>query len=126
MSGSEQDNFDSENEPSESKQGSQTVAQLNDQLRCHAHGGQVAVTSGILDLGPGAVQLVWDAVRSFDQFSPDNDPYGEHDFGAITVLGHKVLWKIDYYDRNLQFGSPDPADPAVTTRVLTIMLAREY
>ena len=126
MSGSEQDNFDSENEPSVPNQGSQTIAQLNDQLRCHARGGQVAITSGILDLGPGAAQLVWDAVRSFDQFSPDNDPYGEHDFGAITVLGHKVLWKIDYYDRNLQFGSPDPADPDVTTRVLTIMLAKEY
>jgi hypothetical protein len=31
-----------------------------------------------------------------------------------------------YYDRKTEFGSSDPADPAVTTRVLTIMRADEY
>ena len=37
-----------------------------------------------------------------------------------------VFWKIDAYDRTLEFGSDDPADPSVTRRVLTIMLASEY
>jgi hypothetical protein len=55
-----------------------------------------------------------------------NDPYGEHDFGALTVEDRKIFFKIDYYDRALAGGSPDPADPRVTTRVLTIMLAEEY
>ena len=55
-----------------------------------------------------------------------NDPYGEHDFGKI-VHGHDtVFWKMSYYDRAMEFGSPDPADPAFTTRVMTVMLVEEY
>ena len=50
----------------------------------------------------------------------------EHDFGSFTLAGRKFFWKIDAYDIEMQFGSPDPADPAKTTRVLTIMLAEEY
>lgn len=95
MTGSEQDSFAPENDQSSSNPGSRRIAQLNDQLRCHARGGQIAITSGILALGTGLVQAVLEAVRSFDQFTSDNDPYGEHDFGALTVLGQRVFWKID-------------------------------
>ncbi len=59
-------------------------------------------------------------------FTPDNDPFGEHDFGAFEQNGERIVWKIDYYDLAMEFGSPDPADPYQTTRVLTIMLAGEY
>jgi hypothetical protein len=55
-----------------------------------------------------------------------NDPYGERDFGAFELAGEKLIWKIDYYDRMLRDASPDPADPAVTRRVLTLMLASDY
>jgi hypothetical protein len=65
-------------------------------------------------------------VRGFAKFEPANDPYGEHDFGAVDVAGQKFFWKIDYYDSKMEFGSDDPADPAKTTRVLTIMRADEY
>lgn len=65
-------------------------------------------------------------MNEFDAFSPDNDPYGEHDFGAVEIAGQRVFCKIDYYDTALEYGSPDPSDPAVTTRVLTVMLASEY
>ena len=51
---------------------------------------------------------------------------GEHDFGSFVLDAVKLFWKIDYYDRKLEYGSPDPADPAVTRRVLTILLAEEY
>lgn len=56
----------------------------------------------------------------------DNDPYGEHDFGSLIVDGNKVFWKIDYYDKGMQYASPDPANLSVTVRVMTIMLADEY
>jgi hypothetical protein len=66
------------------------------------------------------------AVAGFDTFTVENDPYGEHDFGSVSVRGSTVFFKIDCYDRDLRYHSPDPADPAVTCRVMTLMLAQEY
>lgn len=102
------------------------IRELNDRLRSTQRGGQMFATDGICGLGSGIVPLIMKAVAEFDDFTRDNDPYGEHDFGALTVMGHRINWKVDYYDRDLKYGSPDPANPAVTTRVLTIMLASEY
>ncbi len=56
----------------------------------------------------------------------DNDPHGEHEFGNFELAGRTFFFKIDAYDTEMRYGSPDPADPAKTTRVLTIMLADEY
>ena len=105
----------------------QQIARLNDQLRCHQKGGQMVITRGVLGLASGAhVQSVVAAVAAFTDFTSDNDPHGEHDFGAFEFAGAKLFWKIDYYDADMRFGSPDPADPDVTTRLLTIMLREEY
>ena len=101
------------------------IRALNNRLRTEQRGGQMLITKGICRLD-GITPFIVAAVAAFDEFTAGNDPYGEHDFGALTVLGHRVLWKIDYYDRSLTAGSPDPADESVTTRVLTIMLASEY
>jgi hypothetical protein len=60
------------------------------------------------------------------EFTDDNDPYGEHDFGSFGLCNRKFFWKIDYYDPQLEYGSEDPTDPQKTTRVLTLMLAEEY
>ena len=65
-------------------------------------------------------------IRAFDAFTEDNDPHGEHDFGVVEDGDVQCFWKIDLYDREMELMSPDPSDPAVTTRVLTIMLADEY
>ena len=103
-----------------------TIRRLNDAFRKSEAGGIAAVTPGIKALGMDALATIVVAVRDYDGFSADNDPYGEHDMGTLFHAGERVFWKIDYYDNELLYGSPDPADPTVTTRVLTIMLSSEY
>jgi hypothetical protein len=99
---------------------------LNDELRIHHRGGRIVITRGIQALGAEAVQRIDQAIASFDRFTKDNDPYGEHDFGSFEVNGHQFLWKIDYYNAQCLCASEDPSDPEKTTRVLTLMLAQDY
>jgi hypothetical protein len=84
------------------------------------------MTQGITTLSPTSQIEIMAKVRNFDDFSNDNDPYGEADFGAFDYEGNKIFWKIDYYDNSLEAGSENPADPEKTCRVLTVMLASEY
>jgi len=86
----------------------------------------VFVTSGIAALPDEAQGRILHQVASFDAFTENDDPYGEHDFGSFEFGRKTIFWKIDCYDRHLRYASPDPANPAVTTRVLTVMLAEEY
>lgn len=102
------------------------IRELNDRLRTTGLGGQTFVTRGIAALSDAHRAKVLLAVASFDDFQEENDPWKEHDCAVVAVEGHRVIWKIDYYDRELAMASPDPTDPAVTCRVLTIMLAEEY
>lgn len=103
------------------------IRRLNDQLRIgRGINITVVVTQGIQALGEDSLPKVLEAVARFDDFSEDNDPHHEHDFGAIDILGEKVFWKIDYFDNTMKWGSPDPANATKTWRVLTIMLAQEY
>lgn len=102
------------------------IARLNDQFRQTFIGGKVVMTARIAALPDTEQAQVIEAVRAFSAFTGDNDPNGEHDFGSFAIAGATFLWKIDYYDRDLEYGSEDPADPEVTTRVLTIMTAADY
>ena len=102
------------------------IRSLNDRLRIHGHGGMWMITEGITSLPPGQIKAVLKAVQTFSDFNPDNDPYGEHDFGSIKFDDETFFWKIDCYDRTRTFHSPDPSNPKVTIRVLTLMLASEY
>ena len=104
----------------------EAIKRLNDSFRQSLQGGRVLMTSGVSALPRETCAAILSRVREFTAFSKANDPYGEHDFGNFEEAGHKVYWKIDYYDSTMTYGSGDPADPARTTRVLTIMLAEEY
>ena len=126
MPRSHQENCASSPAPLVRAQRATRIRELNDRFRASPTGGIIMITPSIRDLGGTMTTLIASAVRTFDQFDGGNDPYREHDFGALTVGEHRVFWKIDYYDRRLEFGSPDPADPQVTMRVLTIMLAADY
>jgi len=101
-----------------------TIALLNDLARVTLADCRVVITQGIAALDD--LDAIMAKVQAFNDFNERNDPYGEHDFGAIQHGDNTVFWKMDYYDLDLFMHSPDPADPTVTQRVLTVMLAEEY
>ena len=104
----------------------QTIRALNDNLRLTWQGGKIVMSRAIACLPAKDQATIMQAVRSFRTFSKANDPYGEHDCAIFEAAGQRCMWKIDYYDAAMEFGSEDPADPSKTTRVLTIMLASDY
>src|SRR4030088_614127 len=102
------------------------IRALNDELRQFLLGGMAVITPGIAALGPEAVERLVKTIAVFDDFCHANDPHEEHDFGAFEFDGIGIFFKIDYYDKTLSFHSPNPADPSVTERVITILRADEY
>ncbi len=103
----------------------QRIRELNDRFRKTLNGGRVLITRGI-SAREDVAQII-ERVKSFDQFDAGNDPHLEHDFGAFQMSDtQQIFFKIDYYSLDLDFGSPDPSDPNVTARVLTVMLGSEY
>jgi ABC-type nitrate/sulfonate/bicarbonate transport system substrate-binding protein len=102
------------------------IAALNDELRQNLTGGMAVMTTGVAALGPEAVQRIVQTIAVYDDFCHANDPHQEHDFGSFEVEGQTIFFKIEYFDKSLTYHSPDPSDPSVTERVITIMLAEEY
>ena len=110
------------------------IAEQNDRFRSYIPFGQwsgepqgrVVVTRAVADMGPNFQIAAVLAVAKDGTFTEDNDPYGDHSFGAVTVEGRKLWWKIDLYDLAYQWGSEAPDDPARTRRVLTIMFPEDY
>lgn len=104
--------------------------------------GRAVMTAGFAALKDLDRHAAVTAIMAFDQFDEGNAPRGEHDFGAIyrlpsgewvqrrpedkKTIRETVFWKIDSYDKALEFGSEAPWDAEQTTRVLTILLASEY
>jgi len=101
------------------------IRALNDELRRKLPSGHAVITAGIAALGPEAVARIVKTIAVYDDFCHANDPYEEHDFGSFEADGHTILFKIDYLDKALTAHSPDPSDPSLTERVITIMLADE-
>jgi Protein of unknown function (DUF3768) len=104
----------------------QRIRALNDQLRQNLATGVAVMTPGVAALGEEATARIIKTIAVFDDFCHANDPHEEHDFGSFEAEGHTIFFKIDYFDRSLNYHSPDPTDPAVTVRVITLMLADGY
>ena len=104
----------------------EAIRALNDDLRQNLSAGTALITPGIAALGAEAVARIVKTIAIYDDFCHANDPYEEHDFGSFEVDRQTIFFKIDYFDKALASHSPDPADPSVTERVITIMLAEEY
>lgn len=103
------------------------IARLNDRLRKTGVYGKILLTGGARALTGDDVSELLKVIAAYSDFDADNDPHGERDFGAFDFRGAELMWKIDYYsDAEFRFGSDDPANPDVTQRVLTVLLAEEY
>ena len=102
------------------------IALQNDNFRKHLSQGTLVLTQGIRSNTKEDLEAIITKVRTFDSFDENNDPYGERDFGAFDYKGKKIFWKIDNYDREFLYLSPDVSNPRVTNKVLTIMYAEEY
>ena len=116
-----------EQKPIDPKERRITIQKLNDMQRCHWVGGEIIITRDVSELIGGAlVGEVLYIMASYDDFSRASDPHGEHDFGVFDAFGNEFFWKIDYFNLSKDGHSPDPADPQITCRVLTLMLATDY
>ena len=102
------------------------IALQNDNFRKHLSQGTLVLTQGIRSNTKEDLEAIITRVRTFDSFDENNDPYGERDFGAFDYKGKRIFWKIDNYDREFLYLSPDVSNPRLTNKVLTIMYAEEY
>ena len=126
MPRSDQENCASNDHRSGVQRHRSNIRRYNDKFRRSFNGGKILLTCGVQALDPVLVQEILLAVQQFDQFDSANDPYNEHDFGTLSLGRQRLCWKIDYYDKSMQFGSSDPSDEDQTVRVLTVMLTSEY
>ncbi len=102
------------------------IALQNDNFRKNLSQGTLVLTQGIRSNTPEDLKEIITKVRTFDSFDENNDPYNEHDFGAFDYKGKRIFWKIDNYDREFLYLSPDVSNPRLTNKVLTVMYAEEY
>lgn len=102
------------------------IRELNDTFRKTFIGGKVMLTQGVDGLADQDKAALLAKVQGFKDFDDGNDPHHEHDFAGIDHDGVSYFAKIDYYAKDMEHGSEDPADPDQTVRVLTIMRADEY
>ena len=104
------------------------IRALNDKFRANPYNGlgRFVVTRTVHDMGPEFVAKAVKAVKAFNNFNQGNDPYSEHDFFAFKVDDEDLYFRIDYYDHTLKYGSPDPSNPQVTTRIGTLMMQSDY
>ena len=112
------------------------IALLNDELRKKLITGELFkadskdkafITRGasIFANGMNRMQFL-NNVALYKNFTEDNNPHGERDFGNFMYQKEKIFWKIDYKDNAMMYHSPDASDPSQTIRVLTIMKASEW
>ena len=102
------------------------IALQNDNFRKNLSQGTLVLTQGIRSNTPEDLKEIITKVRNFDTFDENNDPYGERDFGAFDYKGRRIFWKIDNYDQEFLYLSPDVSNPRLTNKVMTIMYAEEY
>ena len=105
------------------------IAEQNDLFRqkptLNEASGRWVYTVAINAKGPAFLEDCVKAVGEYSDFTEDNDPYGTHEMGFMTVQGKKVWWKCDKGDDH-EWESPNPSVLVETRRVLTILFPDDY
>jgi hypothetical protein len=92
----------------------------------HLH-GRLMMSRYVADRSSHFHMKCIEALRVYDGWSKDNDPWSEADMCVLDIDGETVWAKLDYYSRaDLNYGSEDPSDPAKTLRIGTLMFPDEY
>jgi hypothetical protein len=102
------------------------IRELNNQFRKSIARGMYVMSPGISDLGEEAVDRIVKTVAALEVVYPTDHPHEEHALGTFEAEGRTMVFKIFYFDTDLEHQSPDPADPAATVRVMEVMLDHEY
>jgi hypothetical protein len=115
-----------EDEQRAARAAAERIRLLNDEFRRTLSGGSLVLTIGVIQQGRAFQEKAVARLQTFDDFTPDDDPHGVHDFGSLEIDGIRLFFKVDHYDKALASHSPYPADATQTHRVMTLMLADEY
>jgi hypothetical protein len=67
------------------------IRHLNDAFRSTLSRGRVFFTAGVSEKGVAFSTAALAAVRAFSDFTADNNPYGEHDFGSFVIASEKLF-----------------------------------
>lgn len=94
------------------------VRALNDEFRADTSHYQFSAWLSLWNLSDQ--YQIKEIVREYNNFLGC-----EHDYGSFQYLEQRMYWKIHYYSNDQITPSPDPADHALTVRVLMIVLASE-
>lgn len=100
-----------------------TIRALNDAARSTFTGCLVVLTPTFEKLPLTTKTHLLKSVREFTDFDEVRDT--EHRFGVINYQGQEYFFHMAYQDLTLQVHSPDPANPRVTRRVLTVGVSSE-
>lgn len=102
------------------------IRELNDAFRKTLAGGKMVMTASVAALPEMVKASALATLAEFNDFTPENDLHGEHDFISLEHCNRTLFWKCDYYNIEIDRGSEDPTDPEKTIRVGTLMLAEDY
>ena len=102
------------------------IRELNDAFRDTFAGGKMVMSASVAELPEMVRVSALIKVAEFTDFTLEDDPHGEHDFLSFEHCNRTFFWKCDYYNKEMDSGSEDPADPEQTIRVGTLMLAEDY
>ena len=103
------------------------IADLNDLCRCWMGSfGRVALSRGMAALGPTERAAIFEKVRTFEAFTPGDNPYGERGLWRLRAWGSAHRLEDRLLRCLFEYASEDPSDPRVTRRVLNILFAEEW